>query len=86
MFSTRLATLLRPPPVPFTTRVNVPVATFAGSVTVSAEAKLGVPDVVVKTPFAPDGNPDTERVICDLNPFKATTFNLYVTVPPGSAV
>ena len=82
MFSTKLAALFSPPPVPFTSNVNDPVGTFAGSATVSAEAKLGVPDVMVKTPLAPDGNPDTDRVTWDLKPFKPTTFNWYVVVPP----
>jgi hypothetical protein len=55
---------------------------FAGRVTVSAEAKLGVPDVTVKTPLAPEGNPDTASVTWDLKPFKPTTFIWYVVVPP----
>ena len=82
MFKTRLAALFSPPPVPFTSNVNDPVGAFAGSVTVSAEAKLGVPDVMVKTPLAPEGNPDTERVTWDLKTFKLTTFIWYVVVPP----
>ena len=73
MFKTRFAALLTPPPAPVTINVNGPVGAFAGSVTVSAEAKLGVPDVMVKTPLAPDGNPDTDKVTWDLKPFKPTT-------------
>jgi hypothetical protein len=82
MFKTRLAALLSPPPAPVTSNVNDPVAVFAGSVTVSAESKLGVPEVVVKTPLAPEGNPDTDKVTCELNPFKLTTLIWYVVVPP----
>jgi len=73
MFKTRLEALFNPPPEPFTSNVTGPVAVFAGSVTVSVEAKLGVPDGMVKTPFAPDGNPDTVRVTGELKPFKLTT-------------
>ena len=86
MFKTRLEALFSPPPVPFTSNVNGPVATFAGSVTVSVEAKLGVPEVMVKTPFAPGGKPETERVTGDLKPFKPTTFIWYVVVPPSVVV
>ena len=82
MLKTRLAALFSPPPVPFTSNVNDPVGAFAGSVTVSAEAKWGVPDVMVKTPLAPEGNPDTDRVTWDLKTFKLTTFIWYVVVPP----
>jgi hypothetical protein len=80
MFKMRLAALFSPPPVPVTVSVNDPVGAFAGSVTVSAESKLGVPDVMVKTP--PEGNPDTDKVTCELKPFKLTTLIWYVVVPP----
>jgi hypothetical protein len=82
MFKTRLAALFTPPPTPVTSNVNDPGGTFAGSVTVSAEAKSGVPDVTVKTPFAPEGNPDTDKVTCELKPFKPTTLIWYVVVSP----
>jgi hypothetical protein len=82
MFRTRLAALLNPPPAPVTINVNGPVGAFAGSVTVSAEAKSGVPDATVKTPFAPEGNPDTDKVTWELKPFKPTTLTWYVVVPP----
>jgi hypothetical protein len=82
MFSTKFAALFTPPPAPVTSNVNDPVGTFAGSVTVSAEAKLGVPDVIVNTPLAPEGNPDTDKVTSELKLFKPTTFIWYVVVPP----
>ena len=82
IFRTRLVALFSPPPAPVTCSVNDPVCTFVGSVTVSVDAKSGVPDVIVKTPFAPEGNPDTDKVTCELKPFKPTTFNWYVAVPP----
>ena len=82
MFKTRLAALFSPPPAPVTSNVNGPVGAFGGSVTVSAEAKLGVPDVMVKTPLASEGNPDTDKATCELKPFKLTTLIWYVVVPP----
>ena len=82
IFRTKLAALFSPPPVPVTFNVNDPVGASEGSVTVSAEAKLRVPDGVVKTPLAPEGNPETDRVTSELKPFKLTTFIWYVVVPP----
>jgi hypothetical protein len=86
MLRTRFAALFSPPPTPVTCNVKVPVATFAGSVTVSAEAKFGVPDGAVKTPLAPAGNPDTAKVTGESKPFKPTTLIWYVAVPPWLAV
>jgi hypothetical protein len=42
-------------------------------VTVSVDEKVGVPELVLKTPFAPDGNPVTVREIWELNPLLPTT-------------
>jgi hypothetical protein len=63
-----------------------PGGASAGSVTVSAESKLGVPDVVVKTPLAPEGNPDTDKVTCELKPFRPTTLIWYMVVSLWSDV
>jgi len=81
-----LATLLNPPPVAVTVNVNEPVSMFVGSVTVNVEAKLGVPMAMLKAPFAPDGNPDTDNETCELNPFNATTLTEYETVCPCRAL
>jgi len=82
MFKTRLTALLCPPPDPVTCNVNVPVGAFGGSVTVSDDAKSGVPDVTVKTPLAPEGSPDTDKATCELKPFRLTTLIWYVVVIP----
>lgn len=81
-----MAALFSPPPVPFTSNVNDPVGAFAGRVTVRAEAKLGVPEEMVKTPLAPEGNPDTDSETWELKPFKPTTLIWYVAVPPWVVV
>jgi hypothetical protein len=73
MVRTTLAILLCPPPLPVILNVNEPVDTLAGSVTVSVEAKLGVPEGELKTPLPPKGNPDTVKSTCELKPFKLTT-------------
>jgi hypothetical protein len=39
--------------------VNEPVGELLGTVTVSVEAKSGVPEGTLKTPSAPDGYPET---------------------------
>ena len=79
---TRLATWLNPPPLPLTVIVNAPVGTSPGNVTVSVEAKFGVPEGLLKTPLAPEGNPETDNEICELKPLRAATFTEYDTVCP----
>ena len=70
MVRTTLATLLCPPPLPVIVNVNEPIDTLAGSVTVSVEAKFGVPDGTLKTVLAPEGAPVTVNETCELKPFK----------------
>jgi len=79
---TRLATWLNPPPLTVAVNVYEPVDPFAGNVTVSVEAKLGVPEGLLKTPFAPEGNPETDNETCELKPFRAEKFTEYDTVCP----
>jgi hypothetical protein len=79
---TRLATWLNPPPLPVTVNVYEPVGTSPGSVTVSVEAKFGVPDGLLKTPLAPDGNPETDNETCELKPLRAATLTKYDAVCP----
>jgi hypothetical protein len=71
---TRLAILLNPPPLPVTVNVYEPVDTLSGNVTVSVEAKFGVAEGVLKTPLAPEGNPETDNDTGELKPFRAVTF------------
>ena len=78
----RLVMWLNPPPLPVTVNVNEPVDTFAGNVTVSVEAKFGVAKGVLKTPLAPEGNPETANDTGELKPFRAVTFTEYDTVCP----
>ena len=61
MISTAFAVLSSPPPVPCITRVYDPDGVLLGRVTVNVDEKFGVPEFVLKTPFAPDGSPVTER-------------------------
>jgi len=55
------------------TRVYDPGGVPVAKVTVRVDEKLGVPEFVLKTPFAPDGNPVTERETWELNPLLPTT-------------
>jgi hypothetical protein len=41
--------------------------------TVKVDGKVGVPELVLKTPFAPDGKPATERETWELKPLLPTT-------------
>jgi hypothetical protein len=50
-----------------------PDGVLPGMVTVRVEGKLGVPELVLKTPFAPDGSPVTERETWELKPLMLTT-------------
>jgi hypothetical protein len=43
------------------TRVKDPAGALLGTVTVRVAEKSGVPELTVKTPFAPDGSAETER-------------------------
>jgi hypothetical protein len=79
---TRLATWLNPPPLAVTVNVYEAVAASAGSVTVSVEAKFGVPEGLLKTPLAPEGNPETDSETCELKPLRAVTFTEYDTACP----
>jgi hypothetical protein len=83
---TRLATWVNPPPLPVTVSVYEAVDTSVGNVTVSVEAKFGVPDGLLKTPLAPEGNPETDNETCELKPLRALTFTEYDTVCPWSTV
>jgi hypothetical protein len=58
---TRLATWLNPPPLPVTVNVYGPVDASLGNVTVRVEAKFGVAEGLLKTPLAPEGNPETDN-------------------------
>ena len=71
---TRLATWLTPPPLPVTVTVYDPVGALLGNVMVSVEAKFGVPDGLLKTPFAPEGKPETDKETDELNPFSPVRF------------
>jgi len=82
----RFATSLIPPPAPEICNVNDPVGAFWGIVTVRSELKVGVPEETEKKPLAPEGNPETDRVTGELNPFWLTTLIWYVIVSPGVAV
>jgi hypothetical protein len=77
-----LATWLNPLPLPVTTNVYEPVATSPDNMTVRVEAKFGVPEGLLKTPFAPGGNPETDNETCELNPFKPATSTAYEVVSP----
>jgi hypothetical protein len=79
---TRFAMWVNPPPLPVTVNVYEPVDTSTGNVTVSVEAKLGVPEGLLKTPFAPEGNPETDNETCELKPLRAAIFTEYDTVCP----
>ena len=79
---TRLATWVNPPPVLVTVSVYEAVDTSVGNVTVSVEAKFGVPEGLLKTPLAPEGNPETDNDTCELKPLRAPTFTEYDTVCP----
>jgi hypothetical protein len=73
---------VNPPPLPVTVNVYGPVDTSVGRVTVSVEEKFGVPEGLLNTPLAPEGNPDTDNETCELNPLRASTFTEYGTVCP----
>lgn len=79
-----VAILLSPPPVPVTVKVNDPGETPSGSKIVSVETKLGVPEAGLKAPVAPEGNPVTDNVTIELNPFRGATFTEYETACPCS--
>lgn len=79
---TRFATRLNPPPVPVTVSVYEPVGVFEGRVTVRVDLKLGVAEGVLKTPLAPDGNPDTVNETCELKPLSPTILSEYEAVCP----
>jgi hypothetical protein len=72
MVSTAFTVLSSPPPVPCITRTYDPDGVLLGMVTVSVDEKVGVPELVLKTPFAPDGNPVTERETWELKPLLPT--------------
>jgi hypothetical protein len=69
-----LATWLNPPPLPVTVNVYEPVETFPGNVTVSVEAKFGVAEGLLKTPLAPEGNPETDNDTGELKPLMEVAF------------
>jgi hypothetical protein len=77
-----LATWLNPPPLPVTVNVYTAGATSPGNVTVSVEAKFGVPEGLLKTPLAPEGNPETDNETCELKPLRAEIFTEYDAVCP----
>jgi len=79
---TRLATWVNPPPLPVIVSVYEAVGTSVGSVTVSIEAKFGVAEGSLKTPLAPEGNPETDNETCELKPLRAETFTEYDAVCP----
>jgi len=51
-----------------------PVGTVPDNVMVSVEAKSGVPEGLLKTPFAPEGNPETDNETGELKPLSPATF------------
>ena len=76
------ATLVIPPPDPVIVRVNDPVGTLLGRVTVSVEEKSGVDDGTLKTPPTPAGSPATVKETCELKPFRPDTLTEYDAVSP----
>jgi hypothetical protein len=77
-----LATWINPPPLPVTVKVYEAAATFPGNVIVSVEAKFGVPEGLLKTPLAPEGNPETDNETWELKPLRAATLTEYDTICP----
>ena len=80
--STKLVTWVNPPPLPVTVNVYGPIGTSVGRVTVSVEAKFGVPEGLLKIPLASGGNPETDNDTGELKPFGAVTFTEYEAVCP----
>jgi hypothetical protein len=80
MTKTTFATLVNPPPDPVMVNVNDPVGELAGIVSVRVEEKSGTEDWTLKVPPTPAGSPASDNEICELNPFKPTTFTEYEVV------
>jgi hypothetical protein len=53
--------------------VYVPIGVPVCNVTVKVDEKVGVAELVLKTPFAPSGNPVTESETWELKPLLPTT-------------